>query len=139
MPGETGGAQHIGAAFDPETGMLYAPSITATFAADLVPGEPDTGLRYVRGTREHIAGPQGLPIMKPPYGRITAIDLNSCRHVWMEPNADGPRERAPLKGLPLPPLGQPSHARVVVPPTLLLAAQGDVIGEAATPPFGGQG
>jgi quinoprotein glucose dehydrogenase len=139
MPGETGGAQHIGAAFDHETGMLYVPSITATFAADLVPGEPDTNLRYVRGTREHIAGPQGLPIMKPPYGRITAIDLNTGRHVWMVPNADGPRDHPALKGLDLPPLGQPMHDRVIVTPTLLLAAQGDIIGEAATPPFGGQG
>jgi quinoprotein glucose dehydrogenase len=139
MPGETGGAQHTGAAFDPESGLLYVPSITATFAADLVPGEPETHLRYVRGTREHIAGPQGLPIMKPPYGRITAIDLNTGRHAWMVPNADGPRDHPALKGLNLPPLGQPMHDRVIVTPTLLLAAHGDIIGEAATPPFGGAG
>ncbi|HEY7172412.1 MAG TPA: hypothetical protein VH417_16280 [Vicinamibacterales bacterium] len=139
MPGETGGAQYMGAAFDPETRMLYVPSITATFAADLVPGEPETSLRYVRGTREHIAGPQGLPIMKPPYGRITAIDLNTGRHVWMVPNADGPRDHPALKGLTLPPLGQPMHDRVIATPTLLLAAQGDITGEAATPPFGGPG
>ena len=124
----------MGSAFDPETGMLYVPSITATFAADLVPGEPDTGLRYVRGTREHIAGPQGLPIMKPPYGRITAIDLNTGRHVWMVPNADGPRDHPALKGLNLPPLGQPMHDRVIVTPTLLFAAQGDIIGSPVVAP-----
>jgi quinoprotein glucose dehydrogenase len=137
MPGETGGAQYTGAAFDRDTGFLYVSSITATFAADLVPGEPDTGLRYVRGEREHVAGPQGLPLMKPPYGRIVAINLNTGDHVWMVPNAEGPRGHPALKGLNLPPLGQPIHDRLIVTPTLLLAAQGDDAGEAATPPFGG--
>jgi quinoprotein glucose dehydrogenase len=55
----------------------------------------------------------------------------------MVPNADGPRAHAALKGLNLPPLGQPIHDRLIATPTLLLAAQGDDAGEAATPPFGG--
>jgi quinoprotein glucose dehydrogenase len=127
----------MGAAFDRDTGLLYVPSISATFAADLIPGDADSGLRYVRGTREHVAGPAGLPLMKPPYGRIVAIDLNSGEHVWMVPNADGPRDHEAIRHLKLPPLGQPMHDRVIVTPTLLLAAQGDIFGEAATPPFGG--
>jgi quinoprotein glucose dehydrogenase len=139
MPGETGGAQYTGAAFDRGTGWLYVSSITATFAADLVPGDPATGLRYVRGVREHVAGPQGLPLMKPPYGRIVAINLNTGDHAWMVPNADGPRDHPALKHLNLGPLGQPIHDRLIVTPTLLFAAQGDTGGEAATPPFGGTG
>ena len=137
LPGEIGGAQYMGAAFDPGTGLLYVPSISATFAADLIPGDDASGLRYVRGTREHVPGPAGLPLMKPPYGRIVAIDLNRGEHVWMMPNADGPRDHEAIRHLKLPPLGQPMHDRVIVTPTLLLAAQGDVVGEAATPPFGG--
>jgi quinoprotein glucose dehydrogenase len=137
VPGEIGGAQYMGAAFDRQTGMLYVPSITSTFAADLIPGDEQSQLRYVRGTRETIVGPQGLPLMKPPYGRIVAINLNTGDRTWMVPNADGPREHAAIKHLNLPPLGQPMHDRLIVTPTLLFAAQGDVTGEAAVPPFGG--
>ena len=93
----------------------------------------------MRGVREHVAGPQGLPLMKPPYGRVVAINLNTGDHVWMVPNADGPRDHPALKSLNLPPLGQPIHDRLIVTPTLLLAAQGDAGGEAATPAFGGTG
>lgn len=137
LPGEIGGAQYTGAAFDRETGLLYISSISATFAADLVPGDPATGLRYVRGVRAQVPGPQGLPLMKPPYGRIVAINLNTGDHAWMVPNADGPRDHPALTGLTLPPLGQPIHDRLIVTPTLLLAVQGDAGGEAATPAFGG--
>jgi quinoprotein glucose dehydrogenase len=117
--------------------MLYVSSISATFAADLVPGDPATGLRYVRGVRAQVPGPQGLPLMKPPYGRIVAINLNTGDHAWMVANADGPRDHPALKALHLPPLGQPIHDRLIVTPTLLLAVQGDAGGEAATPAFGG--
>jgi quinoprotein glucose dehydrogenase len=75
--------------------------------------------------------------MKPPYGRVVAINLNTGDQVWMVPNADGPRDHPALKSLNLPSLGQPIHDRLIVTPTLLLAAQGDAGGEAATPPFGG--
>jgi quinoprotein glucose dehydrogenase len=139
LPGDTGGAQYTGAAFDRDTGWLYISSITSTFVADLVPGDPATGLRYVRGDRDHVAGPQGLPLMKPPYGRVVAINLNTGDHVWTVPNADGPRDHPALKSLNLPPLGQPIHDRLIVTPTLLFAAQGDANGEAATPPFGASG
>jgi len=44
--------------------------------------------------------------MKPPYSRVTAIDLNTGEHVWMTANGDGPRDHALLKDLDLPPLGQ---------------------------------
>lgn len=139
LPGEIGGAQYTGAAFDRQTGILYVSSISATFAADLQPGAPDAGLRYVRGRREQVPGPQGLPIMKPPYGRIVAIDLNTGDHKWMVPNADGPRDHPALKGLSLPPLGQPIHDRLIATPTMLIAAHGDAGGEAATPTFGAEG
>jgi quinoprotein glucose dehydrogenase len=137
LPGEIGGAQYTGSAFDRSTGILYVPSITSTFAADLIAGDDQSGLRYVRGTRQTIGGPQGLPLMKPPYGRVTAIDLKTGAHVWMTPNADGPRDHPAIRHLKLGPLGQPTHDRVIATPTLLLAVQGDVTGEAATPPFGG--
>jgi quinoprotein glucose dehydrogenase len=53
-----------------------------------------------------LLGPRGLPLTKPPYGRITAIDMNRGEHVWMIANGDGPRHHPLLKHLNLPPLGQ---------------------------------
>ena len=112
--------------------------MSATFAADLQPGAPDTGLRYVRGSRAQVPGPRGLPLMKPPYGRVVAIDLKSGDHVWMVANAEGPRNHPDLKALNLPALGQPIHDRLIATPTMLIAAQGDANGEAATPAFGAE-
>jgi quinoprotein glucose dehydrogenase len=137
MPGATGGAEWGGAGFDPDTGMLYVPSITGGFAADLLPGDPKaTDLRYTRGSRDLVVGPQGLPITKPPYGRITAIDLNTGNHVWSVPNGDGPRDHPAIKHLNLPPLGQPSRDMPLLTKTLLLVGQGDTI-MVRTPPGGG--
>src|SRR6185369_12117790 len=100
-----------GAAFDPETGMLYVPSMTNPFVANLLPGKPEeTDLRYRAGSRELLQGPRGLPLVKPPYGRITAIDLNHGTIAWTVPNGDGPRNHPALKDLHLGPLGQSVRA-----------------------------
>ena len=137
LPGSVGGADWNGAALDPETGILYVPSVTGTFAADLVSGNTvQSNLRYVRGTREFVTGPRGLPLFKPPYGRITAINLNTGDHVWVKPNGDGPREHPAIKHLNLPPLGQPGRASPLVTKTLLFIGEGDPI-NVRTPPGGG--
>jgi quinoprotein glucose dehydrogenase len=51
--------------------------------------------------------PEGLPLLKPPYSRLTAIDMNRGEQVWMTPAGNGNRIRQHprLKGLNLPPLG----------------------------------
>jgi quinoprotein glucose dehydrogenase len=125
LPGSVGGADWQGAAFDPETGMLYVPSITTPFVADIIPGDPkQTDLRYTRGTRRWIGGPRGLPLFKPPYGRVTAIDLNQGEHRWMVPNGDGPRDHPAIKHLNLGPLGSPGRAAPVLTRTLLFIGEG---------------
>jgi quinoprotein glucose dehydrogenase len=137
LPGSVGGADWNGAALDPETGILYVPSVTGTFAADLIPGDPSrTNLRFKNGTREFVTGPRGLPLFKPPYGRITAINLNTGEHVWMKPNGDGPRDHPAIKHLNLPPLGQPGRASPLLTKTLLFIGEGDPI-NVRTPPGGG--
>ncbi len=137
LPGSVGGADWNGAALDPETGILYVPSVTGTFAADLVSGNTvQSNLRYVHGTREFVTGPRGLPLFKPPYGRITAINLNTGDHVWVKPNGDGPREHPAIKHLNLPPLGQPGRASPLVTKTLFFIGEGDPI-NVRTPPGGG--
>src|SRR5262245_24548549 len=137
LPGSVGGADWNGGAFDPDTGILYVPSVTGTFAADLIPGDHNTtNLRYKNGTREFVTGPRGLPLFKPPYGRITAINLNTGEHLWTKPNGDGPRDHPAIRHLNLPPLGQPGRAAPLLTKTLLFIGEGDAI-NVRTPPGGG--
>ena len=51
--------------------------------------------------------PQGLPLLKPPYSRMTAIDMNTGNHAWSVPTGNGDRYRLHprLRHLNLPPLG----------------------------------
>ncbi len=104
VPGIMGGANWPGGAFDPESGILYVQSSTFPFVTALTPGNPDeSDLRYTfeDWAREppwpRVPLPGGglsaeLPLVKPPYSRLTAIDLNSGEIVWQVPHGDGPRE-----------------------------------------------
>ena len=72
-------------------------------------------------------GPQGLPIIKPPYGRITAIDLNTGEHLWMVPKSDTPdfiKNHPALKGVSIPKTGRYEHSGIMVTKTLLFAGEG---------------
>ena len=109
LPGYTGGANWNGAAVDPETGFLYVPSTTQPIVPALVALGPDhSNLRYSRGRMRPPGGPDGLPLFKGPYGRITAIDLNRGKIAWQRANGRGSpaiRDHARLRNLDLPPLG----------------------------------
>ena len=111
-PGSIGGSNWPGAGLDPETGIMYIPSVKAPDTVELVKSvHKDSNLPLVRRNAfrpgVHPPGPQGLPSpFKPPYGRLTAIDLNRGEIVWAVPNGDGPRFHPALKALNLPPLGQ---------------------------------
>ena len=114
-----------GAAFDPETGYLYVPSITAPFVADIIEGNPDrTNLRYLKGSRMWISGPRGLPLFKPPYGRITALDMNTGEIVWQVPNGHGPRDHLAIRHLNLSRLGNPGRPTPLATKTLLFIGEG---------------
>jgi quinoprotein glucose dehydrogenase len=108
-PAAVGGANWGGAAVDPETGMLYVPSRGGFSVNRVAPPEPSLGsnLRYMQTPARSPQMPQGLPLFKPPYSRITAIDMNRGVHVWMVPAGRGERIRnhQTLKDLDLPPLG----------------------------------
>ena len=84
----------------------------------LDPSKPASG--YKRTSMTFLAGPQGLPLTKPPYGRVTAIDLNSGNHRWMVPNGEGPRERVVAAGIPDPgPLGNATFTNILLTKSLL--------------------
>jgi glucose dehydrogenase len=135
LPGWVGGANWTGAAIDPETRILYIPSVSVPWLIGLEKQERGDW-RRAKERSLYPDGPQGLPLVKPPYGRITAIDMNRGEHVWMVPNGDGPRNHPLLKDLHLPPLGQPGRAAPLLTKTLLFVGEGDMVG-LSMPPFSG--
>jgi glucose dehydrogenase len=124
VPGSWGSGNWNTGAFDPETGFYYAFSheiprvyrvAKATDAdAEMDFWSPNRDAPYI----------DGLPLIKPPYGRIVAIDLNRGEHVWTAVNGDGPRNHPLLKGLNLPPLGTASRPTALVTKTLLFIGDG---------------
>ncbi|MDE2763388.1 MAG: PQQ-binding-like beta-propeller repeat protein [Gemmatimonadota bacterium] len=130
-PGANGGANIPGgAAADPETGILYVASIRGCSAPRLVPGtdeDPESNVDWVTVGPGGVRGPEGLPIFKPPYGTITAIDLNTGDHLWRIPNGDTPdaiRNHPLLEGVEIGNTGARSHATKLVTRTLLMYAEG---------------
>lgn len=124
MPGTYGGTNWPGAAFDPETNILYVPSSHTPVVASLVPPPAGSNTTLVRDRYEWPAGPQGLPLFKPPYGRLVAIDLNRGEIKWTAANGDGPRDHPALRGLNLPPLGTPGRVGPLVTKSLVFMADG---------------
>src|SRR5580704_12010453 len=132
MPSAWGAGNWNTGALDPETGIYYAVSMTQPTAYGLAKAtNPKATMEYwvpfgedearppappARPQRELLPGEvpddypeppdplkvDGLPLMKAPYGRITAIDMNTGTKVWMVPNGDGPRNNPLLKDLNLP-------------------------------------
>ena len=127
MPGWGGGGWWTGASFDPDTGLFYVPSTTIPIVVQLVEVDPEqSNLVYTRGGATNVGGPQGLPLTKPPYGRITAIDLNTGEHEWMVPHGEGIRQKIIDMGILDPgPVGGPSRTGPVLTKTLLFIAQSD--------------
>ena len=126
LPSTIGGANWEGGALDPETGMLYVGSQTNASILQLIPGGDQSDMDYIFGfARASIA--RGVPIVKPPWGRITALDLSSGDMAWMVPNGDTPEGVAESLGIDeslVPRTGKVSRASVLVTRTLLLSGEG---------------
>ena len=123
MPGHVGGADWGGAGVDPESGMLYVPSLTSPIVVQLAKGDAARGsnLQY-RGTTSYLPTLDGLPLFKPPYSRVTAYDLNTGTIAWQVPLGDGPRNHPLIKHLNLGPLGTGVRAAPMVTKTLLFVS-----------------
>jgi glucose dehydrogenase len=123
LPGNLGGSSWTGAAFNPEMHLLFIPSITRPVVATLAPF-PGADLA---GSTAPLLLDNGLPITKPPYGRLTAIDLDTGEHRWMTPLGRGPVDHPALKELALDRLGWPRRGFVLGTKDLLFVVQeGDV-------------
>jgi quinoprotein glucose dehydrogenase len=118
----------MGAAFDPETGLLYVPSVNSfsVYRVQVPSGNEKGTLRYIQGSGGFPRMPGGLPLLKPPYSRMTAIDMSRGEPVWMVPlgNGDRIRNHPMLKHLALPPLGGDSSpdSGPLLTRTLLISA-----------------
>jgi quinoprotein glucose dehydrogenase len=138
LPSPTGGANWQGGAADPETGMLYVSSVTFAAPVSLSPDRRRTDMDYLGQYAFSHVGPQGLPLAKPPWGRITAIDLNTGDHAWSTPNGTTPeyvKNHPALRGVDLGPTGNYEHAPILVTKSLLFTADGG--GMYAVPPGSG--
>ena len=127
FPGWGGGAEWHGAAFDPDTGLYYIPSASVPIVVQLREARRQRAeMAYVRGGAMSVAGPQGLPLTKPPYSRITAINMNTGDHEWMVPHGEGNRQQIIDMGILDPgPVGSTSRVGPVLTRTLLFLAQRD--------------
>ena len=116
----SGGTNWPGGGYDPETHILYVPSRTGFYSWELIPtpGPEVSDMRYVKGTAKHGVGHgglrdlnvRGLPLVKPPYGRLSAIDLDRGDILWQRPHGDTPdpvKNHPALAGLEIPPTGEP--------------------------------
>ena len=123
MPGNQGGASWAGAAIDPETSMLYVGTVRRQTAATLKPGPGMSSYDFV-GLPGFPTGPHGLPLFKPPFGSIVAIDMNNGEHRWRIPV--GRSESLPALqrlGLPDKGMGLPFRSWALVTKTVMIVVQ----------------
>jgi quinoprotein glucose dehydrogenase len=149
LPAAGGGANWPGGSYDPETGILYVYSATVATPLGLVNDPKRSDMDYIRGVAPNPKAPptasvggapggggeegggaltvQGLPLVKPPYGRITAIDLNKGEIVWQIAHGETPdniRNHPALKGLRIPRTGRQGRIGTLTTKTLLIAGEG---------------
>ncbi len=130
VPGSLGGANWPGGALDPESGYLYVQSATGPSVISLINVPEVSDMDYIRGGGLRLrqgGGPQGLPLFKPPWGRVTAIDLNRGEIAWQVPNGDAPdyvKNHPALEGVDVGRTGRPDRGGLLVTSTLLFAGEG---------------
>jgi quinoprotein glucose dehydrogenase len=150
LPAATGGANWQGGSYDPDTHIMYVFSNTQASALGLVPPDEKrrSDMNFITGTAPDPSKPgapatgptpgaggessnglfvQGLPIIKPPYGRITAIDLNKGELVWQIAHGETPdsvRNHPALKGVPIQRTGRDGRIGTLVTKSLVIAGEG---------------
>lgn len=120
VPGVLGGASWVGAAHNPKSNVLYVPSFTIPFGIKLKKGT--TGVYDYTGTWAGVGGPEGLPLFKPPFSKVTAIDMNTGEHLWSIPAGRGPVDHPALKGLNLDRVGVPRQSHIALTENVLFLA-----------------
>ena len=136
VPGVAGGGNWAGAAIDPETGMLYVSTYRLPFVVTVRKPRPGESSYDFIGEFQYLSGPRGLPLLKPPFGSILAIDMNSGEHRWRIPvgraelipsiRSLGVRER----------LGFPTRSWALITKTVMIVVQSGYYSAPRLPPGG---
>ena len=130
-----GGTNWPGGSYDPQTHVFYVFSQGALGELGLVPPAPGVSdVKYVQGTvseggRYHRLTIHGLPLNKPPYGEISAINLDTGDIVWQVAHGETPDEirNSPLlKGLNIPRTGRSGIIGVLTTKTLVIAGEAGI-------------
>jgi quinoprotein glucose dehydrogenase len=155
-PGSVGGANWPGGSYDPDTHTLYVFSQTGIATLGLVPSPDAnlSDMEYVQGTAGSTPRPgrpmgaaplaprpgtapiegeggdplniRGMPLLKPPYGRITAINLDKGDFVWQIAHGETPdnvRNNPALKGLAIPRTGRAGLVGTLTTKSLIIAGE----------------
>ena len=123
VPGVAGGANWSGGSIDPETGTLYVGTYRLPFVVSVrKPGASEASYDFI-GEFRYLPGPRGLPLLKPPFGSIVAIDMNTGEHRWRIPVGRG--ELIPtIRQLGVSErLGFPGRSWVLVTKTVMVVVQ----------------
>jgi glucose dehydrogenase len=141
-PGDWGSANWNTGSFDPATGLYYGVTMTLPETFEIVKTtDPKATMEYWepegRGSEGYANAemPGGLPFTKPPYGRMTAIDMNRGERLWAVADGDGVRNSPQLKGLHLPMLGVRSRPAPLITKTLVFLGEGSdaIFGSGSSP------
>ena len=124
-PSVAGGGSWAGAAVDPASGMLYVETHRYPFVVTLRRSYPHEYPYELKGGFLPLFGPRSLPILKPPYASLLAIDMNTGEHRWRVPLGRGPVDNPTLRELGVEgPLGNPyTRGWALVTKSLLFAVQ----------------
>ena len=133
LPSTGGGTNWPGGSVDPETGMFYQFSSTTVTSLGLVHDPERSDMDFIRGNpagvapRDRSLSIRGLPLVKPPWGRISAIDLKTGDIIWQIAHGETPdnvREHPDLQGVTIPRTGRQGRVGTLITKTLVVAGEG---------------
>src|SRR5579862_946722 len=123
------GSNWYGGSIDPETGVVYVGSSRGVIGISPVPSGTRSDVGYISGSAPGARGTttvKGLPLLKPPYSQISAIDLKTGTILWHVPHGDTPdnvKNNPALKGINIPKTGHGGAAITLVTKTLVIAGE----------------
>ncbi len=132
LPNSTGGVNWPGGAADPETGFFYIYTKTQIGALGLVNDPERSDMDFIRGRPEGVSfrdastSIDGFPMIKPPWGRITAIDMNTGEHAWQIPHGEAPdniQNHPLLEGADIGRTGWPGRVGLLITKNLVVAGE----------------
>ena len=135
LPNSTGGVNWPGASADPETGFFYVYTKTQIGALGLVNDPERSDMDFIRGRPEGISfrdastSIDGFPMIKPPWGRITGINMNTGDIAWQIPHGEAPdniQNHPLLEGANIGRTGWPGRVGILVTKNLVVAGESGI-------------